>query len=45
MEVGLEISTEKTKYMFPSPHQDAGQNHENMAHFKYLGTTGTRVTH
>jgi hypothetical protein len=49
-EVGLEINTEKTKYMLLSRHQNAGQNRninivnrcfENMAHFKYLGTTVT----
>jgi hypothetical protein len=45
-EVGLEASTEKTKYMLLSRHQNAGQNHdinignrsfENVAEFKYLG--------
>jgi hypothetical protein len=49
-EVGLEVNTEKTKYMLLSPHQNAGQNHdiktadrrfENVAQFKYLGTTIT----
>jgi hypothetical protein len=47
-EVGLEVNTEKTKYMLPSRHQDAGQNHdikianrcfENVAQFRYLGMT------
>jgi hypothetical protein len=47
-EVGLEVNTEKTKYMLLSHHQNAGQNHdvkiadrsfETVAHFKYLGTT------
>jgi hypothetical protein len=47
-EVGLEVNTEKTKYMLLSRHQNAGQNHgikignrcsENVAQFKYLGTT------
>jgi hypothetical protein len=47
-EVGLEVNTEKTKYMLLSHHQNAGQNHnikigdrsfENVARFKYLGTT------
>jgi hypothetical protein len=42
-EVGLEINTEKTKYMLMSFHQNAGQNHdikidngsfENVAKFK-----------
>jgi hypothetical protein len=27
-EVGLEVNTEKTKYMLLSRHQNAGQNHE-----------------
>jgi hypothetical protein len=49
-EVGLEVNSEKTKYMLLSPHQNAGQNHnikicdrlfENVAQFKYLGTTVT----
>jgi hypothetical protein len=49
-EVGLEVNTEKTKYMLPSRHQNAGQNHdikianrcfENVAQFRYLGTTVT----
>jgi hypothetical protein len=44
---GLEVSTEKTKYMLLSRHQNAGQNHdikisnrcfENVAQFRYLGT-------
>jgi hypothetical protein len=47
-EVGLEVNTEKTKYMLLSRHHNAGQNHdtkianrcfENVAQFKYLGTT------
>jgi ribosomal protein S2 len=47
-EVGLEVNTEKTKYMLLSRHQNAGQNHgvmiakrcfENVAKFRYLGTT------
>jgi hypothetical protein len=49
-EVGLEVNTEKTKYMLLSRQQNAGQNHnikvatrffENVAHFKFLGTTVT----
>jgi hypothetical protein len=27
-EVGLEVNTKKTKYMFLSRHQNAGQNHD-----------------
>jgi hypothetical protein len=50
-DVDLEVSTEKTKYMLLSHHQNAEQNHnikigdrsfENVAQFKYLGMT---VTH
>jgi hypothetical protein len=49
-EVGLEVNAEKTKYMVVSHHQNVGQNHkiliahklfENVAKFKYLGTTVT----
>jgi hypothetical protein len=49
-EAGLEINAEKTKYMLPSHYQNAGQNHdmnianrafENLAQFKYFGTTVT----
>jgi ribosomal protein S2 len=49
-EVGLEVNTEKTKYMFLSRCQNAGQNHdikfadrsfENVAQFRYLETTIT----
>jgi hypothetical protein len=44
-EVGLEVNAEKTKFMLPFHHQNAGQNHdintdnrsfENVAQFKYL---------
>jgi hypothetical protein len=47
-EAGLEVNTEKTKYLLLSRHQNAGQNHdikianrsfENAAQFKYFGTT------
>jgi L-lysine 2,3-aminomutase len=49
-EVGLEVNTEKTKYMLLSRHQNSGQNHdieianrssENVAHFTRLGMTIT----
>jgi hypothetical protein len=49
-EIGLEVSTEKTEYMLLSGQQNAGQNcdinianrsFENVAQFKYLGTTAT----
>jgi hypothetical protein len=49
-EVGLEVNTEKTKYMLLSRHQNAGQNHyikianrsfENVGQFRYLGTAVT----
>jgi len=46
-EVRLEVHAEKTKYIFVSRHQNAGQNYnlpiantfsENVPEFKYLGT-------
>jgi hypothetical protein len=49
-DVGLEINAEKTKYMIISCHLNLGQNQnikisiesfENVAKFKYLGTTLT----
>jgi hypothetical protein len=49
-EVGLEVNTEKTKYMLLSRHQNAGQDQdvklahrcfESMVQFSYLGTTIT----
>jgi hypothetical protein len=49
-DVGLEINAEETKYMIMSRHSNSGQNHnirianelfENVATFKYLGTTLT----
>jgi hypothetical protein len=49
-DIGLEINTEKTKYMIMSRHPNSGQNQsiktanesfENVAKFKYLGTTLT----
>jgi hypothetical protein len=48
--VGLEVNVEKTKYMFASRDQNAGQNREikignrsfeNVSQFKYLGKTET----
>jgi hypothetical protein len=50
MEVDQEVKADQTKYMLLSRHQNAGQNHyittanrcsENMAQFRYLGTTIT----
>jgi hypothetical protein len=47
-EIGLEVNSEKTKYMFMSRHQTAGQSNdirvanksfEKVAKFKYLGST------
>jgi hypothetical protein len=49
-EIGLEVNSEKTKYMFMSCHQTAGQSNyirlayksfEKVAKFKYLGATLT----
>jgi hypothetical protein len=49
-EIGLEVNSEKTKYMFMSRHQTAGQSNyirvanksfERVAKFKYLGATLT----
>jgi hypothetical protein len=49
-EVGLEVNTEKTKYMLMCHYQNTGYNHdinianicfENVTQFKYLGTTVT----
>jgi hypothetical protein len=49
-EVGLEVNTEKTKYMLMSHYQVAGKKHsikianksfEDVVKFKYLGTTST----
>jgi hypothetical protein len=49
-DIGLEINAEKTKYMITSRHQNSGQNQnirtanesfEDVAKFKYLGTTLT----
>jgi hypothetical protein len=50
MDVGLEVNTEKAKYMAVSCHQNAGQNHNSLvanksfksvARFKYLRTKVT----
>jgi hypothetical protein len=50
MEIGLEVNTEKTEYMFTSEHQNTGQNHnvkvaskslKTVANLQYLGTTVT----
>ena len=49
-EIGLEVSADRTKYMFVSRDQNAGQNHsvridnstfERVEEFKYLRTTLT----
>jgi hypothetical protein len=49
-EISLEVNSEKTKYMFMSRHETAGQSNdirvanqsfEKMAKFKYLGSTLT----
>ncbi|PNF32228.1 hypothetical protein B7P43_G17836, partial [Cryptotermes secundus] len=52
-EVGLEVNTEKTKYMLLSHHQNAEQNHdikvgnrcfENSAQFRYIRITITNIS-
>jgi hypothetical protein len=49
-EIGLEVNSEKTKYMFMSRHQTAGQSNytrvankyfEKVVNFKYFGATLT----
>jgi hypothetical protein len=49
-EIGLSVNVERTKYILLSRHQSVGQNYdikidnrcfENVAQFKYLGTTVT----
>ena len=48
-EIGLEVNSDKTKYMVMSQDQNAGQSHsikidsafERVEEFKYLGTTLT----
>jgi hypothetical protein len=49
-EIDIKVNTEKSEYMVASYHQTIGQNHnlllanksfENVAEFKYLGTTVT----
>jgi hypothetical protein len=49
----MEVNAEKTKRMWPSRHQMAGQSHdlkvgnrsfENLAQLRYLGTTVTNQT-
>jgi hypothetical protein len=49
-EIGMEVNTEKTKYILLSHHKNAGQNHdiktpkrssENVAQFKYVRTPVT----
>jgi len=53
-EVGLEVNTEKMKYMFMPCHQTAGQNHDsliakksfkNVAKYEYFGMTVTSKLH
>jgi hypothetical protein len=45
--VGLEVNTEKTKYIFISCHQNVGQNHILLItnKFKHLGTAVTNQNH
>jgi hypothetical protein len=53
MEIGLEVNTDKTKYMVMSRDRNAGRSHnmkndnssfERVKEFKYLGTTLTNQT-
>jgi hypothetical protein len=44
-ELGLEVNIEKTKYIFVSPYQNAGENHKLLIDNNFFENVSTTVTH